>query len=290
MASNMTRRVAFAVVAIPAVLGVAWLGGWVFAALLAIAGALGAREVYDFAGHQGIRPLRRWGMAAAAGTPLAIALTMFAPGFAGQLITSGYLYLLWFISVLTIALWRRGPGDKPLTAVAVTVFGVMYASWLLSFALVLRHPHPVPGMSDATVGMALLFYPLILTWVGDSAAMAGGKTFGGAKMAPVVSPNKTWSGGLSGLFGTVALSLIYAALVFERAGVSVSVVEAIVMGVVISIAGQVGDVAESLFKREIGVKDSSTLIPGHGGVLDRLDSLYFVVPVTALMYRLAGIA
>jgi phosphatidate cytidylyltransferase len=137
--------------------------------------------------------------------------------------------------------------------------------------------------------MALLFYPLILTWVGDSAAMTGGRAFGGAKMAPVVSPNKTWAGGISGLFGTVALSLIYAAVVFKRAGISVSVVEALLMGVVISVAGQVGDVVESLFKREVGVKDSSALLPGHGGVLDRLDSLYFVLPVTALLYHLVQI-
>ena len=286
----MSRRIAFAVVAIPAVIGIAWLGGWVFAALLGIAGALGAREVYDFARHQGFEPLRRVGMATAALTPLAVAATILLGGRGPELIRSGYLMVLFVLLVLVVALWRRGPAGKPLTTSAVTIFGVLYAAWLPSYALYLRHPSPMPGASDATVGMALLFYPLILTWVGDSAAMTGGRTFGGPKMVPSISPNKTWSGGLSGLFGTVALSLIYAAVVFQRAGVSMSVGEAVAFGVVISVAGQVGDVAESMFKREVGVKDSSLLIPGHGGVLDRLDSLYFVVPVTALLYRLAGIA
>jgi phosphatidate cytidylyltransferase len=114
-------------------------------------------------------------------------------------------------------------------------------------------------------------------------------SFGGPKMAPRVSPNKTWSGGISGFVGTIAVSVIYAAVVFPRAGVTVSLAEALVLGAVISVAGQLGDVAESLFKREVGVKDSSALLPGHGGVLDRLDSLYFVLPVTALLYRLAGV-
>jgi phosphatidate cytidylyltransferase len=285
----MVRRVAFAVVAIPVVVGIAWLGAWVFASLLAVAAALGAREVYGFARQQGIEPLERTGMVAAALTPLAVALTIFAPGTVSELIGSGYLLLGFLLGVLALALWRRGPTGRPLPAAAVTIFGVLYAGWLLSFALRLRHPYATASFDDARVGMALLFYPLILTWIGDSLAMAGGRTFGGPKMAPVISPNKTWAGGISGLFGTVAVSLIYAAVVFTRVGVSVSLGEALIFGVVISVVGQVGDLAESLFKREIGVKDSSTLIPGHGGVLDRLDSLYFVVPVTALLYRLAGI-
>lgn len=285
----MARRVAFAVVAIPTVIGIAWLGRWWMASLLALAAVLGTRELYGFARAQGIEPLERLGMAAAAATPLAVAVRIFAPGFAAELIGDGYLLVVWIFVVMTAAMVRRGPTGKPLTAVAVTVLGVLYAAWLPSFALHLRHPLPAPFVDDSTVGLSLLMYPLILTWVGDSAAMTGGRAFGGAKMAPVISPNKTWAGGISGLFGTVALSLIYAVVVFRRAGVTVSLVEAIVFGLVISVAGQVGDVAESLLKREVGMKDSSAIIPGHGGVLDRLDSLYFVLPVTALLYRVSGV-
>ena len=285
----MTRRVAFAAVAIPSVIAIAYVGRWALAALLALAAALATRELYAFARKQDIEPLDAIGTAAAALTPLAVATTMFAPGFIAQMIQGGYLFIGFVLLVMTVALVQRGPSGRPLTAVAITIFGVLYAAWLPSFALHLRHPLPGPFVNDARVGMALLFYPLILTWVGDSAAMTGGKAFGGARMAPVVSPNKTWAGGISGLFGTVALSLIYTAVVFKAAGLAVTLGQALLMGVVISVAGQVGDVVESLFKREVGVKDSSALLPGHGGVLDRLDSLYFVLPVTSLLYHLVQV-
>ncbi len=290
MSSNLARRIAFAVIAIPAVVAVAWAGRWALAALLAAAAALGARELYGFARAQGIEPLARTGMAAAAAAPLAMGIVILAPGAAAaQLIREGHLLAVFLLAVLCLALVRRGPGGRPLTSASVTVLGALYPGFLLSYALVLRHPHPGMVATDAQVGMALLFYPLVLTWAGDTAAMAGGKAIGGPKLAPVVSPNKTWAGTLSGLLASVALSLVYAAWLFPRAGLALSVVQAVALGVVISVAGQVGDVAESLFKREVGVKDSSSLIPGHGGILDRLDALYFVLPVTVLAFRLAGL-
>ncbi|MFI5279882.1 MAG: phosphatidate cytidylyltransferase [Gemmatimonadales bacterium] len=289
MTSNLARRIAFAAVAIPAVLVLAWTGGWAFALLLAVAGALGAREVYVFARAQGIQPLGRFGMVSAAALPFVVRLTQVAGGEAMLLIREGYLFLAWLLVLLVVALSRREPDQRPLGSVAVTVFGVLYSSWLLSFALLLRHPLPGPAEAYRSVGLALLVYPLALTWLGDTLAMAGGKTFGGPKLAPVISPNKTWAGGISGLLGAVAVSLIYAAVVFRRVGVSMSVGEAIWIAICLSLAGQLGDAVESLFKREVGLKDSSQLIPGHGGVLDRLDSLYFVLPTTVLLYRLAGI-
>ncbi len=290
VSANLVKRIVFAVIAIPAVVFVAWLGRWWMAGLLAAVAALGAREVYGFARAQGIAPLERLGLLGAAVTPLAVAWPVLAPGPAAVVVRQGFGLALWLLVVIAVALVRRGPDGRPLAAVAVTVFGVLYAGWLLSFAILLRHPLPgrtLPG--DAPVGMALLFYPLVLTWAGDTAAMAAGKAFGGPRLAPRVSPNKTWAGGVGGLFTTVALSAIYAATVFRPGGITVSLGEALVFGAVISVVGQLGDVAESLFKREVGVKDSSTIIPGHGGVLDRLDALYFVLPVTVMMFRMRGL-
>jgi phosphatidate cytidylyltransferase len=287
--SNLARRIAFAVIAIPTVLALAWVGGWPFALLLAVAGVLGVGEVFAFARAQGIRPLARFGMASAAAVPLVVRLTQVMGGEAITLIREGYLLVAWLVALLVTGLARRAPDARPLGAVAVTALGVLYAAWLPSFALLLRHPLPGPDPADRPVGMALLVYPLALTWLGDTFAMAAGRTFGGPKLAPVVSPNKTWAGGIAGLLGAVAVSLIYAALVFRRVGVTISVGEAIGIGACLGLAGQLGDAVESLFKREVGLKDSSALIPGHGGILDRMDSLYFVLPTAALLLRMVGV-
>ncbi len=110
----------------------------------------------------------------------------------------------------------------------------------------------------------------------------------GAKLAPVISPGKTRAGGIAGLLGSMAMAPVFVYGVFPAAGVAIAIGPALIMALLLGVAGQAGDLAESLLKRQAGVKDSSALIPGHGGVLDRLDSLYFVLPVAAACYRLLG--
>ncbi len=286
MAGELLRRVSFSAVAIPAAVVLVYLGGWPLAGLLALAGALGVREVYDFASRQGVDALRRSGVVAALVTPLA---TYWAKGSEVHLAEPAlYLAAVWLVAVIALAAWRRGPGGRPLAAVSVTVFGAVYAGALPAFALVLRHPSGV-GPSSWT-GAALLFFPLVITWVGDTAAYAGGTAIGGPRLAPTLSPRKTWAGAVAGFAASLVTAAAYAHWALAPAGRPVPLLAALAMGAAISVAGQVGDVSESVFKREIGVKDSSALIPGHGGVLDRLDSLYFVLPVTAGLYHLFGVA
>jgi phosphatidate cytidylyltransferase len=119
--------------------------------------------------------------------------------------------------------------------------------------------------------------------------MFGGMLIGGPKLAPVVSPGKTRSGGVSGVVGGLVVGVVFALWVFPATGVRAPVGPVLLIAGVLSIVGQLGDLVESLFKRQAGVKDSGTLIPGHGGVLDRFDSLYFAIPVCAALYRLLGI-
>ena len=280
---NLLVRIAFAVPAIAATLLLLRLGGWPLAAVLAVLGVLGTREVYDLARAQGIEPLEWVGFIGAALCPLA---TYWVKGYA-EWEPVVYVGAVWLLVVLVVAA-ARGPDRRPLMAVAVTVFGGLYASALLSFVVAIRHgPH-----SDAHPrgSVALVVLPLVVTWVCDTCAMAAGTLVGGPKLAPVLSPRKTWAGAVGGVVGGLVAALAYGPLVLDRVALRLDVWQLAMVGLVVALAAQVGDVAESLFKREAGVKDSSALIPGHGGVLDRLDSLYFVLPLTAGLFRLFGVA
>ena len=282
---NLVQRIAVAVVAIPVVVGIIWLGGWTLAATLAVLGVLGAREVYDFGRRQGIEPLERTGWLAAAAIPL---LAYWAKGSETHWAEPAlYLGAVWLMFALAIAMLRRGPSGRPLTSVAVTMFGCLYASGMLTFLIAIRH-----GSAAATRPMAsvlLTVFPLVITWICDTAAMAAGTAVGGPKLAPILSPKKTRAGAVGGTLGGVITALALGKLVLNRQGWSFTPGQLLLFGLVVSIVGQIGDVAESLFKREAGQKDSSTLIPGHGGVLDRLDSLYFVIPTAAGLYRMFGV-
>jgi phosphatidate cytidylyltransferase len=287
MDPNLIRRVGFAVVAIPLALAVIWYGGLPLVLLLALVSGLGARELFDLAGRQGVHPARALGVLSAAGlAPLTYA-ALVAPDFS-ELVAARWPYLvaLWAIGLLTWALAARSPAEKPLEAVSVTLLAVVYTGALPAFLIAIRHlSHPARSWAGAW----LVFFPLVVTWVCDTAAMFGGRALGGPKLAPTISPGKTCSGAASGVVGGLLVAPIFAATVFPRVGLDVPLWQLLVLAGVLSVVGQIGDLAESLFKREAGVKDSSHLIPGHGGVLDRFDSLYFVIPTAATIYHLFGV-
>lgn len=285
MSGNLVQRIGFAAVAIPLAVGMLFWGGWALVALLALLGVLGTREVYDLARRQGIESLEGPGLVAAAAIPAAA----FAASGAGAARAGwlAYAAALWLLVVFVAALAARGPKARPLAAVAVTVFGALYTSGLLSFIIAIRH-----GLNSAAQPRAyawLVVLPLAVTWICDTAAYAAGTAFGGPKLAPVLSPKKTWAGALGGMVGALVFAPVLGLLILNRVGWQLGVWQLAAVGLVVGVVGQAGDVAESLLKREAGVKDSSALIPGHGGVLDRLDSLYFVVPASAALFKLYGI-
>ncbi len=286
MASNMTQRVLFALVAIPLVLLVVWFGGVPLVLLVCLAAALGTRELLEFARHQGVRSFGPLAVAAAAAFPALAWAATTAPG-AGATLLEWWPYgaMLWFVLVLVVTLWRRTPPQKPFATAAITLVAPLYAGALPAFLIPIRHG---TYGSRSLAGLALVLFPLATVWICDSVAMTVGKRLGGPKLAPTVSPGKTWSGTVGGFLAALVVAPLYTQLVFRPLGVDVSPWAALVIGAVLGVLGQVGDLVESLFKREAGLKDSSHLIPGHGGVLDRLDSLYFAIPLTALLYRLFG--
>jgi len=283
----MTQRVAFAAVAIPAALAIVWQGGLPLAALVAVVAWLGTAELLAFARRQGLSPFGPLALVTAAALPLLAWRTAIDDAAAARFAAAWpYAVAMWVLVALLATLARLKPSARPLGSTAMTVLAPLYAGALPAFLLVMRHAH---HGSRSAAGTALVFFPLATVWVVDSVAMTVGKRVGGPKFSPVVSPNKTWSGTIGGFVGGLALAPLYHFLVMRPLAVDVSPWHLLAIAAVLGVLGQLGDLTESLFKREVGLKDSSHLIPGHGGVLDRFDSLYFAIPLAATLYQIFGV-
>lgn len=274
--SEFSKRVGFAVAAIPVVAACVYFGGPFLTILLSIAAALGAWEYGRLAQAAGQRPLTWWLIILSALVPIALhalALGYRVPGVA--------LLAMLIPAMLTAALFTRGSEGKPIGSVATTLFGIFYCGGMLAFVYALRYHR---FAITALAGSLLLALPVVLTWLNDSGAFFFGKRFGKKKLMPSVSPGKTWAGAWGGLGTTVVFTYVLVQFVLKPyAGLSMTMFGMILFGIVMSIAAQVGDLVESMLKREAGVKDSSSLIPGHGGVLDRVDSLLFTVPIAYVL-------
>jgi phosphatidate cytidylyltransferase len=296
LSSELARRVAFGVVAAPIAVAIVLYGGAALAALLAIASAIAAWEFFRLARATGLTPLDDVGIVIAGLTPLVVHarfLGLYEPGSSIGVLSLAAIVLL---AVLALTIWIRGVTEKPIGAVSTTIFGAAYTGGMLSFGYAIRYhdyafaPASI-SLGRSTFGLAsgglLLLLPVLATWASDTGAYAVGRTIGRHKLLPSVSPGKTIEGSVGGLLGSVLVTWLLtrwllrpaAHLDFRWAPVGV-----ILFGAVVSAVGQVGDLAKSLLKRDAGVKDSSTLIPGHGGVLDRVDSLLFVLPVSYVLF------
>lgn len=140
----------------------------------------------------------------------------------------------------------------------------------------------------AEEGKIWVLLPLLAAWGSDTCALFAGMHFGKHKMAPVISPKKTWEGSVGGLLGSVLLVLLYSMVVKVIAQVEIPILMCVLIGVFGSIAGQIGDLSFSIVKRQTGIKDYGTIFPGHGGVLDRFDSVLFAAPMVELLMLLVS--
>lgn len=291
--SELALRVLFSAAAAPAALWIVLAGGAPLAALLAMISAIATWEFYRIARATGARPLEDAGIALAGAVPLAI-----HAAYLGVFAVRPDVVAVVVLLLLSATIWRRGVTGQPLGAAAVTVLGVAYTAGMLSFGYAIRYHdtvvgYDVVGAARLTLGPlalaippggVLLMFPLVITWASDIGAFFVGRAVGGRKLIPAVSPGKTVAGAVGGLLASVLVASLFARYVLVPAAhLGLTPWGALLFGAIISIAAQAGDLFESLLKREGGVKDSSRIIPGHGGVLDRLDSLFFVLPVAYLL-------
>ena len=242
-----------------------WRGGWAFAALVMIAGGF---MVYEYAriaarlsGRLGFHPLSivAGGVATWAGT-LAVTLGHTAQGLVLVMVTAT-------LAAIGAALLGRTDGDRG-------AFAAIYIG--LPCVSILHMRLAYAG------GFELVIWIFAVIWTTDTAAYLVGRTVGGPKLAPSISPGKTWSGSVGGAIGGTLMGMLVAHLS------GVSAFGALPASLLVSIAGQAGDLFESRLKRVAGLKDSGTAIPGHGGVLDRVDALLFAAPVTAAIVAVWG--
>ncbi len=273
------RRVIVALIGAPLAIGIIWIGGAPLATLLGALSGIAAWEFYRIAREGGTTPLAVPGIVLSACIPIAVHGQIL-----GVLTIPVYAWVLCVVAILGAAIWLRGVDGKPLGAVSSTVFGVLYTGATLSFAYVLRYHNYAVG---ETAGALAVLFPIVLTWASDTGAYFSGNLIGGRKLIPSVSPGKTVAGAVGAVIVTVAATYAFTyGLLVPKAQLAFTPTGIVIFGVAISVIAQIGDLAESLLKREADVKDSGTLFPGHGGVLDRLDSLFFVLPAAYALYDL----
>lgn len=277
--SELTKRLAVASLGIPVAVLLVYIGGWLLGIALALVAAGGAAELYRMAAQKGVRAFFP------AGAAMAAAFVAFAVRHDDPNVAATYFWVITFGGALVLgaaAIKLRGVEGAPLAATSVTVFGALLTGGGLAYGILLRQLDPgIVGSSTGPSwhGAAFIAYPIMLAWVGDSCAYFGGRAWGRHKLIPAVSPAKTVEGAVSGVVGTVLIGAVYGWLIFGAwLHIPVSPLAGAVGGLIIAPAAQIGDLAESLLKREAGVKDSGRLLPGHGGILDRFDSLFFAIP------------
>jgi phosphatidate cytidylyltransferase len=175
------------------------------------------------------------------------------------------VFFLFVLGIAAITLFTKRPLVEALPAAGISASGLILIAFPLSFAVRL-HGFPLQGPP-------LLLFAMVITWVGDSAAYFVGRSIGKHRLAPHLSPKKTWEGTVASFLGSLIVGVI-----FERF-MTVPLPHLLGMAAVGNVAGQVGDLLESAYKRSAGMKDSGSLLPGHGGVLDRIDALILAIPV-----------
>lgn len=266
------KRELFALIAIPILVAtIGWAPAWSFLVILGAATLLACDEYLKLARASDL-VVGRWIVLTLLGVLLVTSWLCGVPGMAASALAA-------LVILPTIRLARPESPQGSLTGVAVECFAVLYLGATAACLGWLRL------WPDEPNGVKILFFFLASIWVGDSGAYYVGKNLGRHKMAPKISPNKT----LEGLAGGIVTTYGAAAAAAFILKLDLHPIHIFALATILAIAAPIGDLVESLFKRDSGIKDSSTLIPGHGGLLDRTDSLLYPAPIVLGYLLLVGL-
>jgi phosphatidate cytidylyltransferase len=279
---GMLARILTGVILIPIVIALVWWGPpALVAACAAGVSMLAMLEFFDLGERMGLGAFRYWTFACAAG----IFYAQYSAGlveshsFLGGTILRGTapaisleaVLLIFVYGTAAIGLGTRRPLRDVLPAIAAGSAGVLFVA--LPFSYIVRS-NEIPH-----VGRQLVLFTLCLMWAGDTSAYFAGKAFGHLPMAPALSPKKTWEGAFANLLSSLVVGLGFARWM------KVDAMSMLIIAALANIAGQVGDLIKSAYKRGAAVKDSGSLLPGHGGVLDRIDSLILASPIVWIAWQ-----
>ena len=259
------QRVVAGLVFVPMFIVITRAGGYPFLALVDLIIVLGLMEFYAMMRAKGMHPYRTIGVISG------LTLSTYIFFRSGEYANFVFTFIL--IALMGLELARK---DNRLAVyhVSTTIFGVIYVAYLASHLVLLRELPTQVGVPYAQ-GASFVFLVFAVTWASDTGAYAIGSLFGEHTLSPKVSRNKTWEGAFGGVLFAAAAGWV-ASVTFAG---YLAAWEGVVMGVLASMVGLLGDLFESTLKRDAGVKDTSHVIPGHGGVLDRFDSLLFTAPL-----------
>jgi phosphatidate cytidylyltransferase len=270
LSAGILPRLAVIFLGVPCLYFITLRGGVFFVLFMDLIIFLGLREFYALMKSKGYEPFGILGFFCA----LSISWYAWRQGTAVPFIMTASLLV-----IMIRELFRKNMSAS-LVNIAVTVLGIMYVGWLGSHFILLREL-PASRGGDELLGAKLVFFAAVLTWATDSAAYLFGVTFGRHKLIERISPNKTIEGALGGLMGAALVGWFctqtFMPFLTPLAGV--------LLGLSVGVMAQLGDLVESMIKRDVGIKDTAELIPGHGGILDRFDSLLFTVPFLFYYFR-----
>jgi phosphatidate cytidylyltransferase len=269
------KRILTAIVALPILLYTVWSHSpYFFVALTAIAIVLALAEFYSLAAKVGCKPESLAGYIAGLVVSAGFVLDEPALTVAALVVVT--------IAALAAAMLHSDDIKSSLVSVSATVFGVIYVALLAGCLIGVRMVPDAPRAEGAHIAGKLLTTFFAIVMLTDTGAYYTGRSIGRHKLAPRISPGKTIEGAIGGFVMAVVAALLCKLSFFREIPTS----HALVLGAIIGAIGQIGDLAESMLKRAAGVKDSGAILPGHGGMLDRVDSLLFCAPVLYYYSRL----